>query len=110
MQPSQAIYQKMFSYMGLRDGWWPWIGVIPGWDESLWPLPSFYSKFPDLPKFGVEAYYEEHFYDPTNLDREIETRRFPLPVPDGIPKDGLAGYKFMELKLNDLIYRDSGNK
>jgi Immunity protein 26 len=82
-----------FADTSLRNGRWPLLGRIPGWDRTRWPLPAF----------GRRSIISDHSwrveFDEGDLSDSV--REVPISVEEckGLPPDGLSGDRAMEISL-----------
>jgi len=90
-----AIYSKLFGDLGLIKEDWPLVGSVSAWDRSHWPLPDFVRQ-DDL---GKKAWLVRYSDDDLN---QIEAE-YPIEYPSQLPRNGLAGYGFVESKLDMMI-------
>jgi hypothetical protein len=96
LKPEQAVLRLRFGALGLRNGKWPIVGTIPHWIRSVWPMPDFARRPPDLKP--VRVHYADD--DPSHVEREA-------PVDDdlGLATDSLSGYGAVEVKLGKLLQK-----
>ena len=97
LTPGDAVLVGMFGVVGLRQGRWPMLGGIEGWDRAAWPIPVFV-RHDELTGQTFRV-----FYDDKNPNKVLgEELISPGGSTDGV-RDGLMGARFVELVLNDLF-------
>ena len=96
-KPQNAILISKFGHLGLKQGQWPNLGSIDGWDRNEWPMPVFV-RYEELTGRSFNVFYDDD--DPNKLLRE--QRISPGPAEQG-PKDGLMGAGFVEIRLTSLL-------
>jgi hypothetical protein len=95
------IYIKIASSLGLEKGRWPILGVVENWNRNDWPVPVFY-RIGSIDDAIYRIYYDDNL---TEIKREFAG---DLTSIEGLPKYGVAGYGFVEKKLDD-IFENRGN-
>lgn len=93
-----AIFIHRFSYLGFKNEEWKILGHIDDWEKKKWPVPAFYRKDP-LSK----DHHRRIIYSDTDVNEEILEESVPYEMVKDLPEDGLAGYKYIEEKLNSLL-------
>ncbi|MGW6282940.1 Imm26 family immunity protein [Kribbella sp. NPDC055071] len=96
-----AVWIKLFGDLGLLEGRWPIIGSVKDWDPRAWPLPDFVRH----EELSGRSYRVSYAGDLRNRPEQM------LSDPErlaGLPDHGLAGDKFVELKLERLLGSESG--
>lgn len=96
LSAEKAIYGARIGDLGLVNGSWIVLRTLPSWDPTKWPTPPAVRRDPlgMIPPILVE-------YD--DKDPSIVLRETPFLGSDDVPTDGLAGYRFVELKLDKLL-------
>jgi hypothetical protein len=92
--PENAILCKMFSDLGIREGEWKIIGMLPAWDPSEWPMPTFMSRF--------SGYFYRVTYDSNDPDLEV-SRRMEKEDDTTLEDDGLCGDHALEFLLTQRL-------
>lgn len=100
LEPEEAFYIKKLGYLHIRDGQWPVIGRLPGFDPAIWRMP----KFERLPGHGWRQIVE---YDEERTEIEIACQHIENLPPDYdlsfVVPDGDAGAEFVEIVLGEIV-------
>ncbi|HEX2605786.1 MAG TPA: Imm26 family immunity protein [Flavisolibacter sp.] len=88
---------KKFGSLGLDKGEWKILGKYSNWKEEEWPLSPFIKTDVISNKKYLE-YYDDRL-------KHIKENELEPNDENIYPQDGLAGYKFLEKKLNQLLSR-----
>jgi hypothetical protein len=86
-----------FGDLGLNRGRWPIIGALPDWRREAWPMPAFGRDELLSDRLWRVEYADD---DPNSRPREFAITRGEF---EQLPKDGLAGYGFIEERLTGLL-------
>lgn len=91
-----AVWVKLFGDLGFLDKRWPVLGILTNWDSESWPLPDF-SHHEELTGRCYRISY--------GGDLRNSPEQMLVPPEDivGLPEHGIAGAKFVELKLERLL-------
>ncbi len=96
LDPANAILRIRFGALGLRNGEWPIVGVVPDWIRSEWPMPDFARRDPlGRMKPRLVRYSDD---DPSRREAE-----YAIDDDSGLPTDSLSGYGAVEIKLTKLL-------
>jgi len=93
---NNIIYIVKASSLGLEKGLWTILGNLENWNRDYWNVPVFYKN--DL----VDGTSYKVFYD----DRLKFIKQEIMNEPESLvefPKDGVAGYGFVEKRLVRLL-------
>lgn len=98
LHPDKAILRLRFGDLGLIEGEWKVLGMVPGWDRSAWPIPLLVSRVPrELRKpFLIEC---------ADTDPNVETGQWTIEHdehPD-LPSAGLFGSGAVEIRLGKML-------
>lgn len=91
LTPEAAAAVRKFGHLGLRDGKWPIIGRLPGWDRTSWPIPTMV-RYEELTGRTLRVHY-----DPDDPNRVLSEEVVQPGTAEQGPRDGLAGAGFMEI-------------
>jgi len=94
---SNAILVSNFGDLGLRRGKWKRIGKDPRWDRNQWPIPPF------VRTDAVSGVHRKAIYTEDNLNTERALLPCSLVEAATLPRDGIAGYGAVEIKLTKLL-------
>ena len=97
LSPGDAAFVGIFGDLGLIKGRWPIIGRDAAWNPRRWAMPAFGR----IEEATGRAFRVE--YDDVNLPRvrrEVSATREEV---ERLPKEGVAGYGFIEAKLTRLL-------
>lgn len=90
------IWVVRFGCLGFDLGTWLFLKKMDNWNRDNW-------KIPDL---GRKDMLLENIYYGISLNEKLEgitTRKIDKETFELLPKDGLAGYGFVEIKLKKLL-------
>jgi len=95
LEPDRAILRVRFGDLGLINGSWSVLGILPNWQRSNWPFPDFVRR-----ELFTNRAYLVHY-----VDADPRKREFEKPVDPGceLPEDGLWGSGAVEIRLTKLI-------
>lgn len=96
LEPENAVLSLRFGDLGLLKGLWPVVGKLPDWNSADWPMPDVVRRDPLGKIKPVLIRYDKN--DPSKILSEEA-----LENDNGLPADALAGYGFVEAKLNKLL-------
>lgn len=95
MRPEFAIARLLFSDLGLVNGEWPIVGVVPNWRREDWAMPDFVRR--DV--IGRRAWLVRRSdADPSKIDEEL-----PIVFDSSHPENIASGYGSVELKLTKIL-------
>ena len=97
LSPEDAVFIGRFGHLGLRDGNWPVLGLLPGWERSRWSMPPLVRREPITGR-GFHVFYDDK--DPSRLVGEEQVDDATV---GGSPSDGLMGAAFVEMRLTRLL-------
>ena len=100
LQPSDAIVRLRFGALGLRNGEWPVLGLIPDWNRLSWPISDFVRRDPMGRRRTRLVRYLD---DPSQAVAEYAVEDDPR-----LPADSLSGYGAVEIKLTVLLANSRG--
>lgn len=100
LEPGMAALVGHFAPLGLKDGRWPVIGTVPGWERARWTTTELI-RYEELTGRSFRVIYDAD--DPNKLLRE--ERIIPGVAEQG-PKDGLMGAEYVENLLARLLKVD----
>ena len=95
LENTEVIFIKICSDLGFKKGDWRVIGKYENWKEEDWKIPVFKRK--DL----ISGVCYEIIYN--DKLEEISNKRNACKSLEDNPEDGLAGFGFVEKKLQKLI-------
>jgi hypothetical protein len=95
-EPTAALWVHRFGDLGILEGTWPILGTLHNWNPADWPIPDFVHH--DLLR---DRSYRVS-YDGVLDSRPTWTPATPESL-QGLDEDGLAGSRFVELKLAKLF-------
>ncbi len=105
LRAQDAVLIEVTGSLGLRDGEWPVLGRLAGWDRTEWPMPVFIRREPDLEVNGVRhpgrvfrVYHDED--DPELWLRDV---RVPAGAEAVGPSSLTAGYRASESRLSAIL-------
>jgi hypothetical protein len=91
---ADAEFVQRFSDYHIRVGYWPKLGMLPGWNKEDWPMPVFASTL--LGYFAAHYPDDDPSVDP-NLVASTEKGLRSLP------EDSFAGSGAVEIRLTMLL-------
>lgn len=97
LSPENAVFIGRFGHLGLRDGSWPVLGPLPGWQRSRWSMPPLVRREPITGR-ALRVIYDDR--DPARLVGEEQVVEAMVA---GSPSEGLMGAGFVEIRLTRLI-------
>ena len=97
LEPGDAVLVGKFGFLGLKQGRWPILGRLRGWNRDSWPMPTLI-RYEELTGRSFRVYYDDN--DPNRLIREELIH--PGRVESG-PNDGLMGDGFLEKVLTTVL-------
>ena len=97
LRPTDAIYIKLFSYLGLRDGDWPILGGLEEWHRAEWPMPEFGNREPGRGKMWRVTYDDARLEQIRGVQL-VEEEEFL-----SLPRDGLGGAVYVENILSKML-------
>jgi Immunity protein 26 len=97
LRASDAVLVAKFGHLGIRDGRWPLLGVLDGWNREDWPMPIF-GRYEELSERNFQVFYEDD--DPNVLLKEKEVSAAEI---SRLPENGLYGDVALAITLNQLI-------
>lgn len=93
--PEAAIAQMIFGDLGLINGEWPILGLLPSWQRGDWSMPDFVRRDP----VGKRAWrVHRSDTDPSKIDSEE-----PVAFETNLPPNISSGYGAVEIKLTHLL-------
>lgn len=95
LEPSQAIMTLRFGDLGLTNGDWPILGIVPNWDRSKWAMVDFTRRDYISQKAWLVRYSDD---DPNCVEAE-----FPIEFDTESPRDSVSGYGAVEIKISKLL-------
>lgn len=93
--PIDAILVGRFGDLGLLNGEWKVIKKDAQWDRATWPIPPFITVDVEA-KSAMKTIFND------NLEI-ISYQHCDPSLADQFPKDGLMGYRFVEIMLTRLL-------
>jgi hypothetical protein len=102
----QAVYVCIFSYLEIRNGNWPTVGVLKDFSFETWPMPVFENGLTDPDRHIYTMYDEERlerttFYcDKSHLPKDLDM--------SFVVEDGAAGAFFVAERLERLLGMNRG--
>ena len=94
-----AIEVMRFGDDGLRDGSWPILGQLPGWDRNAWPMPWFVNgNYLGEKSRILGSYYPD---DPT---RSLGYWKITPEQAEGLPPNGVCPWRAQEIGINKLLH------
>jgi hypothetical protein len=97
LRAEHAILVQKFGHLGLKDGTWPVLGRVDGWDRASWPMPVFV-RYEELTGRSFNV-----FYDPDNPNKLLRKERIAPGVVEQGPQDVLMGAGYAESLLTRLL-------
>lgn len=97
LRPGDAVLVGKFAYLGIRQGRWPLLGRLDGWDRLEWPIPVFV-RYEELTGRSFLV-----FYDDKSLAQPVREEKVAPGVDEQAPKDGLMGDRYTEGILARLL-------
>lgn len=94
LKKEEAFWIKQFGIRGLEKGDWKVIGSIPNFKPDDWEVPKFVREVEPFGKHVIT------YDDKLKLVNQVKV---PDDFNEPYPKDGVAGYGFVELKLTDFL-------
>jgi hypothetical protein len=96
LDPGKAVLRIRFGDLGLVNGEWVIVGMVPNWSRSEWPMPDFVRRDPlGKMKPRLVRYSDD---DPSQT-----AAQHIIDDDSGLTTDSLSGYGAVELKLNKLL-------
>jgi hypothetical protein len=95
MSPDCALAMWMFGDLGLKNGQWPILGILPGWRREDWAMPDFVRRDP----IGKRAWLVRLSDD----DPSVVELEEPVEFETGLSEHSLSGYGSVELKLTRML-------
>jgi hypothetical protein len=95
--PGDAVLAGKFGYLGIREGRWPLLGRLAGWDRRDWPIPVFI-RYEELTGRSFWVYYGD-----VSLAGPVREVQIPPGAAEQGPKDGVMGHLFAEGILTRLL-------
>jgi hypothetical protein len=96
LDPTKAVLCVRFGDLGLINGEWQMLGMVPNWSRDAWPMPEFARRDP-LGKMKPQLVrYSDN--DPNQIDFER-----PIDNDAGLRTDSLSGYGAIEIRLTKLL-------
>jgi hypothetical protein len=95
LEPKQAILCVRFGDLGLINGTWSVLGILPSWQRANWPFPDFVRR-----ELLTNRAYLVHYVDTD--PRKIEFEK-PIDPSCDLSTDGLCGSGWVELRLTKLL-------
>jgi hypothetical protein len=92
----EAVWVALFGDLGVIEGRWRVLGPPANWVPDEWPLPDF-GRFAE---FSGRHYRVSYNGDLRSRPTEILSTADEIAA---LPKDGLAGAGFVELKLDRIL-------
>lgn len=96
LEPNNAVLCLRFGDLGLLKGLWPVVGNLLPWNLAEWPMPNAVRRDPLGNAKPVLVSYDD--LDPSKVLREEA-----LENDNDLPDTGVAGYAFVEARLNKLL-------
>lgn len=103
LNPKKAILRDRFGDLGLMNGEWQVIGIVPSWKRSEWSMPDFVRRDPLGRRKARLVRYSDT--DPSCIALEK-----PIDDDPTLANDGLAGYGFVEIRLTKLFKNSKESK
>jgi hypothetical protein len=97
LRQGDAVLVALFGHLGLKEGRWPVLGRLDGWDRREWPMPVFV-RYEELTGRTFRMFFDDD--DPNRLVRQEQVS--PRDAI-GAPEVGLMGAGFLEQKLTGLL-------
>ncbi len=97
VKATDAILVSKFGHLDIKGGDWPAIGVVPDWDRSKWPMPTFI-RYEELTGRSFRVFYDDG--DPNQRLREEQVHP---GIEEQGPKDVLLGAGATEIRLTRLL-------
>jgi hypothetical protein len=95
LDPANAILRVMFGDLGLINGEWRVVGMLPNWNRSKWPMPDFVRR----DELSRRAWLVRYSDDDPNR-KELE---YPTHFDSKLQRDSLYGYGAVEIALTKLL-------
>jgi hypothetical protein len=96
LDPSTATLCVIFGDLGLINGEWQILGIVPNWDRTQWPMPDFVRRDPLGRRKPMLVRYSDK--DPMRIEAE-----FPVDDDSGLATDSAYGYGAVEIELTKLL-------
>lgn len=96
IKPEEATFTTFFGDLGLVKGHWPIVGKMADWDRARWPLRDTVRRDPLGKLRPMLVRYDDS--DPSKVLSETA-----IDNDNGLPDDGLAGYRYVEARLSKLL-------
>lgn len=97
LAPKDAVLVANFGDLGLLRGQWKVVGWIEPWQREDWPLPVF------VRRDAVTGTPRKAVYREPNLNIEVELLPCSEEEAKRLPKDGIMGSGFVEIRLTKLL-------
>lgn len=94
LNKDDTFWIKQFGIRGLEKGEWKILGNKPNFSPKEWEVPKFIRETKPFGKYLVT--YDDKL-------KFVNQEKVPDNFRGLHPKDGLAGYGFVELKLTDFL-------
>lgn len=95
LNPEAAVAQMIFGDLGLINGEWRIICLLPEWNREAWRMPDFVRRDP----VGKRAWrVRRSDNDPSMIDFEE-----PVDYDTKLPPNISSGYGAVELKLTKML-------
>jgi len=96
LDPARAILRIRFGDLGLINGDWRVLGMIPNWNRSAWPMPDFVRRDPlGMLKPRLVRHSDD---DPLRVEAE-----YIIENDAGLATDSMYGYGAVEIELTKLL-------
>lgn len=95
ISPENAILSVISGDLGLMNGEWQVIGLLPDWQREAWGMPDFVRRDP-IGKRAWRVRYSDN--DPSKIESEE-----PTDFDTNLPPNWSSGYGSVELKLTKLL-------
>jgi hypothetical protein len=79
LDPNSAMLRVIFGDLGLINGEWQILGVVPNWDRTQWPMPDFVRRDPLGRRKPMLVRYSDA--GPMRIEAE-----FPVDDDSGLPE------------------------
>jgi hypothetical protein len=101
LEPSSAVWVALFSALGIRDGDWPRIGHLDGWDRARWPVPGFRAGSLLLADQPIRIDLDDN-----DISLEVGRRLVSREEWGSLAEDdGVNGYRAAEIVLSKKLAR-----
>jgi hypothetical protein len=92
---NNAVLCIRFGDLGLINGEWSIIGMVPNWERSKWPMPDLIRR-DELSKKAWLVHYSDD--DPNYIEAE-----YPTDFESKLGRDSMSGYGAVEFVLTKLL-------